>query len=69
LIDEVEGLHPEAQRALLAGATRLKSCIDRIVAKLEVPAAPALHTRVRESDRVAKAHAVVVPEPTVRAAG
>jgi len=69
LLDEVEELHPEAQRALLAGATRLKSCIDCSVGKLEVRDTRPSQARVRDSDRIAKGPVDVVPDPAVRKVG
>jgi hypothetical protein len=68
LLDEVAALHPEAQRALLAGATRLKSCIERIVRKLEAQAAPLVQARARDPERLAMA-SDVAPAPDARAAG
>lgn len=69
LLDEVEGLHPDAQRALLEGASRLRMSAERLVRRLEASDMRALQTRVRESDRVVKGPVEAVPQPKVRAAG
>ena len=68
LLDEVEGLHPDAQRALLAGASRLKACTERLVRRLEASDTRALQSRVRVSERVVTGPVDVVPPPKVRAA-
>jgi hypothetical protein len=68
LLDEVAALHPEAQRALLAGVTRLRACIERIAHKLDAQSATEVEALVRDADRLAKA-SDIVPAPNVRAVG